>query len=142
MASPGATISTVDRSREDRDVVARVRRRRACARGAAARGVRARVEVHAPPASRVAAQYKLHGRVVETHDADEQRRFAAVTLERLGWEPYPRHHLFRVDVESAAWISFGEDAPDGWLRTRIWRLDRGYEERGPYPPPGTEPRET
>ena len=97
-----------------------------------------RVEVHAPPADRNAPQYKLHGRVVETHDEEEQRRFAAVTLERLEWEPYPGHHLFRVDVELAAWISYGEDAPDGYMRTRTWDRERGYEERGPYPPPGPE----
>ena len=95
-----------------------------------------RLEVHAAPRDRNVPQYKLSGRVVETVDEDELRHFAAVCLERLGWEPYPRHHLFRVDVEGAAWISYGEDAPDGHLRVRTWDLRRGYVERGPYPPPG------
>jgi hypothetical protein len=97
-----------------------------------------RVEVHAPPADRKAPQYKLHGRAVEVQDEEEQRRFAAFTLERLGWEPYPGHHLFRVDVESSAWISYGENAPDGYMRTRIWDRAKGYRERAPHPPPGVE----
>ena len=96
----------------------------------------ARLEVHAPPPDRNAPQYKLYGRVIETIDEQELRHFAAVALKRFGWEPYPRHHLFRVDVEGAAWISYGEDAPDGYMRVRAWDLRRGYVEQGPYPPSG------
>src|SRR6266545_3711167 len=64
-----------------------------------------RLEVHAPPRDRVAPQFKLHGRAVETVDEEELSHFATVCLERLGWEPYARHHLFCVDVQGAAWIS-------------------------------------
>ena len=46
-------------------------------------------------------------------------------------------HLFRLDIEGAAWISYSEDAPDGWLRVRTWSPARGYVERGPLPPPGS-----
>jgi hypothetical protein len=95
-----------------------------------------RIEVHAPPVDRNAPQLKLRGSAIEVHDEDEQHRFAAVTLERLGWEPHPEHHLFRVDVRGATWLSYGEDAPAGYMRIRIWNPRGGYKERGPYPPPG------
>jgi hypothetical protein len=98
-----------------------------------------RVEVHAPPADRSAPQYKLYGRAVETSDEEELRHFGAVCKERLGWEPYPRHHLFRLDIQGAAWISYGEDAPEGYLRVRTWDTRRGYVERGPYSPAGSAP---
>jgi hypothetical protein len=98
----------------------------------------ARIEVHAVPAGRDAPQIKLRGRVVETFDEHERRRFSAATRGRLGWEPYPRHHLFRVDILAASRISYGEDAPDGHMRVSIWDRERGRVELGPYPPPGLE----
>ncbi|MQA00466.1 MAG: pyridoxamine 5'-phosphate oxidase family protein [Dehalococcoidia bacterium] len=98
----------------------------------------ARVEVHAVPSDRLAPQFKLHGAVEETFDDEERQRFAALVEARFGWAPYPQHHLFRVDVREAAWISYGEDAPDGYLRVRTWSEGAGYRERGPYPPPGSE----
>jgi len=93
-----------------------------------------RVEVHAMLADRSSPQYKLRGHLVEVLDDAECARFARVTLDRLGWEPYSGHHLFRVDVRTATWISFGENAPDGHMRMRTWHWRRGFEERGPSPP--------
>lgn len=97
-----------------------------------------RLEVHAVPCDRNAPQCKLHGRVSETHDERERSRFAEVVRERLGWSPYARHHLFRVDVTEAAWISYGEDAPDGHVRVRSWSEESGFREQGPYAPRGSE----
>ncbi len=98
-----------------------------------------RVEVHAVPRDRNAAQYKLHGRVIEINDAGERSRFAETVRARPGWTPYPpQHHLFRVDVAEAVWISYGEDAPAGHMRVRFWSEASGYRERGPYAPPGSE----
>jgi hypothetical protein len=96
-----------------------------------------RLEVHAIPRNAQAPQCKVRGTLLETHDAEEPRRFAACTLAHLGWEPYPRHHLFRLDIEGAAWISYGEGAPDGCLRLRKWDAAHGHSERAPYPPAGS-----
>lgn len=95
-----------------------------------------RLEVHAVPLDRNAPQYKLRGCAVESVDEEELTHVAVVCKERFGWEPYPGHHLFRMDVESAVWVSYGEDASDGYMRTRMWDSQHGYVERGPYPPPG------
>ena len=97
-----------------------------------------RIEVHAAVAGPNAPQYKLHGRANAVLDPAELRRFAEVVVERLGWSPYARHHLFRVGIEAAASVSFGEDAPEGYLRVRTWTRLAGYAERGPFPPEGME----
>ena len=93
-----------------------------------------RCEVHAAPADRLAPQLKLRGRVVEVHETGPRDRFVAHVCEHLGWSPYPQHHLFRVEVEGAAWISY--DDPNGWVHVRRWRPG-DHRERGPYPPAGS-----
>jgi hypothetical protein len=93
-----------------------------------------RCEVHAMPADRLAPQLKIWGNVEETQDPTMLERFAAHAREHLGWSPYPQHHLFRMDLEGATWISY--DDPNGWMHVRTWRPG-DYRERGPYPPAGS-----
>jgi len=54
--------------------------------------------------------FKLYGRAVSIEDAATRRRYGEAILAAIGWQPSEPFHLFRVDIGSAGFIVFGEEA--------------------------------
>jgi hypothetical protein len=66
---------------------------------------------------------KLYGRARPVADALVRERFGATQEAAIGWRPTEPFPLFAVDIESAAYISFGEGR-----RLLCWSADRGTEQ--------------
>ena len=70
-----------------------------------------RLTVMTPQVDRHAAtgDLKLYGRVRDVTDLGLRERYADTLEAAIGWRPSDPYHLFAVDVESAGYISFGEE---------------------------------
>lgn len=86
-----------------------------------------RIVVHSVTANREGTDgdVKLYGRVREILDPDTRRAFRDAIKARIDWAPdEPEYHLFALDVESAAFLVFGEDR-----YALAWDPDRGLRRR-------------
>ena len=83
-----------------------------------------RLTIATPRADREGADgdLKLYGTVSEVSDAPRRTAYSDATWARIKWRPSEPYHLFAVDVESAGFISFGEDR-----RLMRWSPDGGVE---------------
>jgi len=54
---------------------------------------------------------KIYGRAVDEHDPDVREAFRAAIRRRIDWAPdEPEYHCFSVDVRSAGYVRFGDEA--------------------------------
>jgi hypothetical protein len=89
-----------------------------------------RVAVHSVPSDRMnpGGDVKLYGRVVDERDPEVRGAFREAIRARIDWAPdEPSYHCFSVDVESASYIRFGEEAV-----VLAWDPERGLR-RPPHP---------
>lgn len=84
-----------------------------------------RVVVHTTQCDREAAggDVKLYGHARELADKEWKTRYGDATQARIDWRPDGPFHLFAVDVETAGFISFGDEA-----RVLRWSARRGVQE--------------
>jgi hypothetical protein len=54
--------------------------------------------------------FKLYGRAVSIDDPATRSRYGQAVFAAIGWQPSEPFHLFRVDIEAAGFIVFGEEA--------------------------------
>jgi hypothetical protein len=66
----------------------------------------------------VEGDFKLAGRAVAEDDPGYRGRWGAALLAATGWRPDGPFHLFRVDIESAAFLLFGDESPAAAARLR------------------------
>ena len=69
-------------------------------------------------------EFKVRGRAEEIHDDSWRNRYGDATERTIGWRPTGDWHLFAIDVESAAWVRYGDDVG----RTTQWTPERGIVE--------------
>jgi hypothetical protein len=69
-----------------------------------------RITVMTPQCDREAKRgdFKIYGRVTEVVDPDLRQRYADTIFAAIDWRPTEPYPLFAVDIESAGYISFGE----------------------------------
>ena len=71
---------------------------------------------------------KISGRAVDIQDAGLRQVYREAIKARIDWEPEePNYHCFAMDVDSAAYIVFGDDR-----RVMTWDAARGLR-RLPFP---------
>jgi len=61
-------------------------------------------------------EFKLRGRAVDVPDEDERERYCVALHEKIGWRPTVPFHLFAVDIETAAFITYD----DGKQTVKRW----------------------
>jgi hypothetical protein len=67
----------------------------------------------------VEGDFKVYGRAVALADLDARRRYCEALFAKIGWRPTePEFHVFRIDLESAGYIQFGDVDPDKQIRLR------------------------
>ena len=83
-----------------------------------------RLAVHSTTCDREGTEgdFKLYGRAVEVPDPARRERYADALESKIQWRPPEPYHLFEIDIETAAYIEFGE----GQQAMRFTR-DRGFE---------------
>jgi hypothetical protein len=69
-----------------------------------------------------AGDFKLYGRAAPVTDPALRERYNQAIFAAIGWRPEEPYPLFTVDIDSAIFISFGEDH-----RLLRWRPERGVE---------------
>jgi Pyridoxamine 5'-phosphate oxidase len=72
-----------------------------------------RIVVHSVTANRQGTDgdVKLYGRVVDERHQEVREAFRDAIRDRIDWAPdEPNYHCFSVDVSSAGYIRFGDDA--------------------------------
>jgi hypothetical protein len=69
-----------------------------------------RITVMTPQCDREAKRgdFKIYGRVTEVVDPDLRQRYADTIFAAIDWRPTEPYPLFAVDIQSAGYISFGE----------------------------------
>ena len=79
--------------------------------------------VHSVVTSRAGTEgeFKLRGRAVEATDPDFRRAYGDATEAEIDWRPSEPFHLFRLDVEDAAYVVYEEDEK----RTTRWTPELG-----------------
>ncbi len=70
---------------------------------------------------------KLYGKAIEVSDAALRERYGGTIFAAIGWRPEEPFPLFALDIQSAAYISFGEGR-----RALRWSPDRGLQQL-PHP---------
>lgn len=71
---------------------------------------------------------KIYGRAVDEQDRSVREAFREAIRRRIDWAPdEPEYHCFSVDVSSAGYIRFGDDA-----KALAWDPERGLR-RLPHP---------
>lgn len=93
----------------------------------------ARITVMTPQAEREAkhGDFKLYGHAVPVSDPGLRDRYGDTIFAAIGWRPEDPYPLFAVDIDSAAYISFGHDR-----RLLRWTPAVGVERlRHPDDPP-------
>jgi hypothetical protein len=85
-----------------------------------------RLVVHSVPADRMnrGGDVKLYGRAVDEPDSSVRMAFEGAIEARIGWRPPEPYHLFSLDIESAAYVVFGESG-----RAMAWDPERGLRRR-------------
>jgi len=76
-----------------------------------------RIAVHSVPSDRVnpGGDIKLYGRVVDERDPEVREAFRDAIRARIDWAPdEPEFHCFSLDVGSAGYVRFSEDAFEIW----------------------------
>src|SRR3954467_13823953 len=73
--------------------------------------------------------FKLYGTARQVDDPAARARYRETIKARIDWEPEePNYHVFAIDIESAGFVVFGDEAfqlawdPQGGLRRREQRL--------------------
>jgi hypothetical protein len=66
---------------------------------------------------------KLYGRLVELHDRALKQAYEDAIHARIQWRPSEPYHCFAVDVESAGYLRYGEEA--GAWEIWTWRPGTG-----------------
>jgi len=57
-----------------------------------------------------AVEVKFYGTAIEIQDQARRQRYRETIKARIDWEPEePNFHVFAIDIESAAYASFGND---------------------------------
>jgi hypothetical protein len=71
-----------------------------------------RLVVHSSTADRSGGEgdFKLYGRAIEEPRDDWRVHYGDATKARINWRPSGPFHLFRIDIESAAYVVFTPDA--------------------------------
>jgi hypothetical protein len=87
----------------------------------------ARITVMTPQCDREPKRgdFKIYGRVTEVDETDLRQRYSDTIFAAIEWRPTEPYPLFAVDIESAAYISFGEGR-----RLIRWSPERGAEQLG------------
>ena len=67
--------------------------------------------------------FKIYGRVRPVPDPGTRERYGQTQFAAIGWRPSEPYPLFAVDIERAAYISFGEAG-----RLVRWTPERGTEQ--------------
>jgi hypothetical protein len=85
-----------------------------------------RVAVNSVPTDRMnpGGDVKLYGRVVDEPDQAVRAAFEDAIEARIRWRPPEPYHLFSLEVESAAYIVFGEHG-----HALAWDPERGLRRR-------------
>jgi hypothetical protein len=83
-----------------------------------------RITVMTPQCDREAKRgdFKIYGHVTEVVDPDLRQRYSETIFAAIDWRPTDPYPLYAVDIESVAYISFGEQRQ--LLR---WSSERGVE---------------
>ena len=83
-----------------------------------------RLTVMTPQCEREAKRgdFKLYGRVVEVTDPGARAHYGETIFAAIGWRPEEPYPLYAVDIDSAAYLSFGEGR-----RLLRWSPDAGVE---------------
>jgi hypothetical protein len=70
-----------------------------------------RLTLHNAHADRAGTEgdFKLYGRAVDVTDPALRERYAETLEQKIAWRPQEPYHLFAVDVDHAAHITFGDD---------------------------------
>ena len=79
-----------------------------------------RILVHNIITSRSGAdgEFKIRGTATQEDDQAVQRRYADTAASTLGWDPEPgKFHLFTIDIEHTAVISYDEPTGDQHVAT-------------------------
>ncbi|MCK9519872.1 MAG: pyridoxamine 5'-phosphate oxidase family protein [Dehalococcoidia bacterium] len=66
--------------------------------------------------------FKVRGRAVEVTDDAERAQYSQDLLAKIGWAPEESeepYHLFKVDVEDVAFLTFGKEG----MSLRQWRAE-------------------
>jgi hypothetical protein len=86
----------------------------------------ARLTVITPQADRESAfgDLKLYGTARDVPEPERRRAFEDAQEAAINWRPTEPYHLFAVDIESAAFISFGKDA-----KLLVWSRSGGLQTR-------------
>jgi hypothetical protein len=90
-----------------------------------------RVLVHSIVTTREGSEgeVKLRGRAVQERDPGVQYSYAAAVGEALGWRPdVGRFHLFEVDVDHVAFVSYDHETGDQHVAT--WPPGKEFVRRG------------
>jgi hypothetical protein len=68
-----------------------------------------RLVVHSVTSDRDGSEgdFKLYGRAVDVPEPLARGRYADVLESKIDWRPPEPYHLFRTDIESAAYVVFG-----------------------------------
>jgi Pyridoxamine 5'-phosphate oxidase len=83
-----------------------------------------RITVMTPQCDREAkaGDFKIYGRVRQIADAELRQRYSDAVFAAIDWRPTEPYPLFAVDIERAAYISFGDER-----RLMRWDAERGLE---------------
>jgi hypothetical protein len=83
-----------------------------------------RLTVMTPQCDREAKRgdFKLYGRAVPVTDADVREHYGQTIFAAIGWRPDEPYPLFGIDIDSVAYISFGEQH-----RLLRWTAGHGLE---------------
>jgi hypothetical protein len=85
-----------------------------------------RITVHSATADRMnpGGDVKLRGRAVDVRDPAIRAAYREAVRARIDWAPdEPTYHLFALDVETAAYLRFGDGG-----RALAWEPERGLRE--------------
>jgi hypothetical protein len=85
-----------------------------------------RCTVHSVPSDRLnrGGDVKLYGRAIDIGDPALRDAFREAIRARIDWAPdEPNYHLFSLDIDSAAYVRFDENAQDRWH----WTPEEGLQ---------------
>lgn len=79
-----------------------------------------RCVLHSVTSDKAATQgdFKLTALATPQEDADVRERYGQHIFDQIGWRPEEPYHLFRVEVREAAFVMFGDKAPETAERLR------------------------